>query len=316
MKRSAIARIVIYSIVAVILTSILVAGLTQNLSWETLFSFAGSYQYENSDRYLTGPAQIPADSIREVEVDWISGQVNILCTDEDTIQLTETSSHTLSAPNQMRYDVSQGKLRIRFYAPRGLRGLFGSRPSKTLTLTLPRSMMDRLTSLSVHTASANIHMTGITAGSAQTDTASGDIVLTDLHTGSLTVDNVSGAISSEYLQADRIALETVSGTTNLSGAIGSIDAETVSGRLTVSSSRCPERVEMETVSGDLTLTIPENDGFTARYDSVSGKFQCAFPASASGRQTIYGNGKASFSFDSVSGNISILRSEDSASQIS
>jgi hypothetical protein len=39
---------------------------------------------------------------------------------------------------------------------------------------------------------------------------------------------------------------------------------------------CPAKLEIDSVSGDVSLRLPADSGFTLRFDSVSGCLQCDF----------------------------------------
>jgi DUF4097 and DUF4098 domain-containing protein YvlB len=62
---------------------------------------------------------------------------------------------------------------------------------------------------------------------------------------------------------------------------------------------------ISTVSGDAELSIPENDGFTVKYEKVSGDFECEFPITTSKNTGTYKDGGASFSMSTVSGDLDL-----------
>ena len=60
------------------------------------------------------------------------------------------------------------------------------------------------------------------------------------------------------------------------------------------------------------ITLPENEGFTARYSTMSGGFRTDFPVSGLGGkkgQAVYGSGKTQLEFSSTSGSISVKKAE-------
>ncbi|MDD6847516.1 MAG: DUF4097 family beta strand repeat-containing protein [Oscillospiraceae bacterium] len=65
-------------------------------------------------------------------------------------------------------------------------------------------------------------------------------------------------------------------------------------------------IDMESVSGNVNITIPEKiGGFTADYDTVSGDFSTDFSVKTIGNSHTYGDGSAEFDFETVSGDIKI-----------
>lgn len=67
-----------------------------------------------------------------------------------------------------------------------------------------------------------------------------------------------------------LSADTTSGSLTLDGAFETIDFDTTSGALHLTTSILPRDISCDTVSGGVTLTLPENGGFSATLDSVSG----------------------------------------------
>lgn len=96
----------------------------------------------------------------------------------------------------------------------------------------------------------------------------------------------------------------------MSGDTNELDASSVSASIEAEFLKCPEDASMESVSGKLTMELPENDGFQAKFSSISGKFSSEFPVTGdSGKSgiAIYGSGKAELSFSTTSGKMEILK---------
>ena len=70
MKRSAIARIIIWSLTAIILTGILIVGIAAP-SFLNLLSFSTG----RSGNYTYGSATLNAAQIDEIEIEWVSGDI-------------------------------------------------------------------------------------------------------------------------------------------------------------------------------------------------------------------------------------------------
>ena len=84
-----------------------------------------------------------------------------------------------------------------------------------------------------------------------------------------------------------------------------VDIDTVSGNLNMDFARCPDKLEIDSVSGDATVRIPSSSGYSASFDSVSGSFKSSIPMTIDGKRYIAGDGKSNFSFNSVSGSVEI-----------
>ena len=84
----------------------------------------------------------------------------------------------------------------------------------------------------------------------------------------------------------------------LAGVIGG----STSGEVDLALRKCPDKIELTTVSGDVDLELPRNAGFTLRYSTASGDLESDFPLTA-GRT--YGDGSGSITIDTTSGDLKI-----------
>lgn len=257
MKSSTIVRIVLWSLVAVILTGILAWGIgfKSGFGWPWHFGGDGS-------GYTSGEASFDASEIDEVQVEWVSGKLII---EEGTqISFREEASHSLDEDEQVSYRVDGRKLIIREYR----RSVwFGSTPSKDLYLTLPQE----LRKLDLEVVSADVTMTG-----------------------KFTLDELDMEGVSGRWQVSEVSCRTV-------------DIESVSGNFEVTIGEMPDKIDMDTVSGDLVLYLPENEGFTAEVDGVSGDLSSEFATVSEKKRQIYGNGRTEIDGDTVSGDIEIRK---------
>ena len=313
MRISAFIRIIIWLLIAVLLVSLLVVGLTgAGISWlfrniEFPFSRRGYMGYDDS-RYTIGTkAVVDSTNIDSVEVDWLAGHVEVALHDGGDIEFYESGSGTLTiTPDyQMRYSVDGRVLKIRFARP-GVNfiGVFRNL-SKTLTLSIPKALY--LERLSVDTVSASVAIYGLDADSIAVNTTSGRIAVSDVGAESLRANTVSGRVELSKVNIGEARIQTISGRIEANGEFESFVSDSVSGASSAECAEMPRRVTMETVSGSITLRIPENDGFEVRYKRVSGSFNCDFEVTHSGNKAIHKDGGAVFSFSTVSGGMNIRK---------
>lgn len=269
MRTSAIIRIIIWSILAIFLTGVLITGIVGN-GWDfSGISFgSSSFQYDNADAYSVadGEVSLPAEEIAELEIHWVSGDINITAYDGDTIQIKETGVSEDEA--KLRYRVIDGRLVIQFRAAGWNVGLFKDL-KKDLEIRVPQTMAADMKEI--------------------------------------VIESVSGEVSAEGLVCQQIDLEGVNGEYLLQGAFETIDCEIVNGELTLQASVCPKNVDVEAVNGSVVMTLPENEGFTATLDSVNGNLDCDFEGKAEKKSFVYGDGSATFDFETVNGGVRIQR---------
>ena len=243
----------------------------------------GSYTiaYGNEDQYSVGAGSIPAEGISRVEIYWQAGTVTVAQGEGEAIAFTE--SETEEEKYELRYLVEGDQLTIRFAKD----GIYRSLPSKDLTLTLPGALGD----LVVDTVSASVEIPALPIQGISLDTVSGKCTVA----GDPTV----------------LEWESVSGELAFTGSAMEIQGDSVSGSAAFHLTETPSRFTCDTVSGDVSLTIPGERSFEAKLNTTSGDLRCDLPTQTVGKNTLSyeANGDAAaFTVDTVSGDFTISQS--------
>lgn len=141
------------------------------------------------------------------------------------------------------------------------------------------------------------------------DLVSGEVKVSSLNAKKMKLHSVSGAITADGCISDSLTADTTSGSITYDGALRSFDCHSISGAVRVALSKMlTDDSFAETVSGSVRITLPENDGFILRYDTVSGRVHDEFSGSSighgSGEFTYKTNGPI-VSLKTVSGSISV-----------
>ena len=130
MKQNAIVRIILFSLLALVLTGILLGFLFEEIY---LLDFDA-----DDGTMLTGEVSIAADSIQKLEINWAVGAVNINTADTD--QITFRDSAPENSKYQTVYNVHGNTLELNYSSRGGISIGFGdhSIPGKDLTVTVPQ----------------------------------------------------------------------------------------------------------------------------------------------------------------------------------
>lgn len=282
MKQSAILRIVIYSVVILLLLALLLTGLGIGV-------FMVNFDSGNSDVSTIGSSgQVSADEIRDIEIEWAAGSITMVPGDTDQITFHEEGD--IRENEQMVWRQSGDKLILQYSAKKKIWGIFlGSLNStKDLTITVPRYW--NCGELHIDAASADIDATEFTADIAELDTASGQCDFIDCHFGELDVDTASGEVFYR-------------------GSLNTLDCDAASASITAVLNNVPQRIDVDTASGDVDLTLPENADFSAELDTVSGSFVTDFNTTHQGARHISGTGTCQIDMDSASGDLTIRKAK-------
>lgn len=304
MKKSAIARIVIWSVVALVLTGILIGVLVfrENPNAPIIFGKEQGYRYSDEKEYTVGAVELPKTEFTSISVDWISGNVFVYAYDGDTVKIEEASNDVIEEKYELRWRVKENMLYIKPCQSTSSWNLSNKIPEKDLFVYLPEALATTMNTISVNTASASIGITGITAKEIDTATASGDTRFEKCGATDINIENVSGYVNITETNAERIDAETVSGNVEITGAVKDLEADSVSGTVLLCADEVPQSSDVSTVSGDIKFELPENDGFCIDFDTVSGKVTSEFSLTINDGKQVYGNGEGRLDFETVNGN--------------
>ena len=222
-----------------------------------------------------------ASEVKKLHIEWVSGNVTLKTADQHNVTFRVDGDSALP----FSYQLSGNELDLRYPADNALwKPAWGS---KNLTVTVPQSWYARETNIDV--VSAVVEVDG-------------------LSTEELKLDSTSGPITASGLCCDQIVAGTVSGSVILEGTAEELKLDTTSGRCQAELDERVQEIELDSVSGELELILPESLGFEAEVDTVSGSFRSDIPTTASSKGVYTcGNGECGISVDTVSGSITIQK---------
>ena len=260
------------------------------------------------------------EKIERIELEWSSGRVELAQHGGSTVKIEERSSAELKQDERVHWRVDGTTLRIWFREPNGFDLLNFAK--KELTLTLPETL--RLDAMEISVASAevrgSVNAEKLTVDSAsgavelttdaselEADTASGEVRIH--HSGTLekaAFDTSSGAVTAELGDVRYLKADTASGDLTFRLTIAErVEIGSASGKVCAVCDTAPDRLEVDTASGDVELTLPKDADFRLELDTASGKFVSEIPLSIQGEHYVAGSGKADFEIGTASGDITI-----------
>lgn len=275
MKGKAIARIVLFSMIALVLLCVLLAGLGLSSFAKPVSSQVVSVQSTGSEHEFS-PGEVSA-----LFISWASGNIDIQPADQDTVTVSEERSGGSSMVvrhlgSTLEIEVGESKWRLGF----------GKSTQKDLSVRVPRDWLCQ--SLEISAAAADIRVDGLPITNVVLNTASGDCAFTDC-------------------TVEKMQVNTASGDLDYSGVLKRLELKGASADCNLRLSDAPAAIEMNTASGELNLFLPDNCGFTLGRSSLSGAFQSDFATTTENDRIVCGDGACQITFSSLSGNINICR---------
>ena len=323
MNGTRIITIVCWLVVAIVLIGLAIWFITGNLfGFRTGINFHMPIFNIGSVEDLSGPFNEAGtytieDDVDSIHVDWVAGEVRVTPYDGSEIIITEYARRSLRDNEKLSYDVSGGTLKIRYVDT----AFSFTMLTKKIEILVPESLAKEMNALYVGSTSADMTINGfstetleitetsgtanisdIRAEHASAHSVSGEINITSLNTSRLTVGSVSGGIRFTDVTANTVESGTTSGDQHFEGTFKSVDADSVSGGITIVSTVDPESISCDTTSGDIRLTIPGKDDIVVSYSTVSGDFSSQVPV-------ITGGGQETYNFHTVSGDMQIIALE-------
>lgn len=230
---------------------------------------------------------LDASSIRNLEIEWAAGSIKIHPMDITEIRITEEGLNQASEP--MIWKVQEGELAIQYSKNTdhdfGM-GVLKGEHSKNLIIQVPF---------------------GWQCNSMEIDAASASLEVNDLTIREMEFDGASGTCVFNNCTVETLELDTASGDVLFQGSLGQMDCDAASANIILELSNVPRALDLDTASGDLSVVLPEDAGFTVKMDTMSGNFESNFETTNRNGSYIAGNGRCRIDVDAMSGNVNIRK---------
>lgn len=287
MKTNAIVRIILFSLAIVVLGGILIAGIglqvySFNLGNLTVFTGRGD-SISDGEQISTG--SVSADHVRSLEIEWVAGSITLL-PDPDATQITFQESGKIPEGKQLVWKKEGDTLKIQFQESTVVVGIGGTTLKKDLVITVP----------------ANWDCTSL-----EIDAASAEVTVRDLTVREVDFDGASGICRFENCKVGEMDMDTASGDIYFEGQLDTLDVDAMSANCVILAKSAPRQIDVDTMSGDVDLTLPEGCGFTASVDAMSSDFSTDFETTTVSGQHTHGDGQCKITVDGMSGKVRIRK---------
>ena len=279
MKRNAIFRMILFGFLTVVLVGILISGIALKQ-----YQVTGVVVRESADVLAVGGYSSPAKEVDRLKIARAAGKIVIVPTDRDDITVTE---ELLGGDKTMVLKKDGSTLYVE-YCEDNISLSFGSNNNlkKNLYISVPQDWNCK--ELEIDAASDTVQVENLTIEEVESSTASGTHIFTNC-------------------QVEKLKMETVSGNLDFTGSLDKLDFNGVSAQANLVLSNQPKSIQLESVSGDLNLTLPESCGFTVDKDTVSGRFSSELPTTEQNGKIVYADGHCEIEVEGVSASVHIRK---------
>lgn len=290
MKRNAIARIIIWSIVLILLVGTLFGIVARRSLYRHTFRESEAELHpaetEEISQYASGEKDtFSASEVQEIEIEWVAGDILIQPHDTDTIVVKEDGN--FDAKYAMVYSCREGELKIKF-CEEGVAKYFGVNTrndlSKDLTIYVPRDWV---------------------CESLELDVAAARVEINDMTIQEVDFDGASGTCEFEHCTVQELDIDTASGDIRFVGNLDMLDCDAASASVYAVLHNTPSRLDLDSMSGDLDLSLPADAGFSLSMDAMSSDFSSDFETSMKNGNYVCGDGRCRINVDCLSSDVAI-----------
>ncbi len=257
--------------------------------------------YADAKLYQTGGASFTQAQVREVEIDWMGGGVEITQSVDGEVRVSEETELADDA-ERMHYYLSGTTLKIRYCAS----GLRVRQTEKNLQVSIPAG-----TSLELDCASARVSaLDSLELSSLSFESASGGFEAERIRcTGEADVETTSGNIEILELTADELSVETASGSVAIEKlSVRELEADTASGEIFFGlQAACTG--EIDTASGRVELKLLDGLGSDILFRSATGQFRTKKEYGKAGSRYTFspeqGKGSCQLNVETFSGDLAV-----------
>ena len=218
------------------------------------------------EKWVINPGEsrtIDLELVRKLKVSLIGGKVDVIAHDEPgaRIEITNVTGKDLRVEiDGDSVEIDHPQLRWDNFVD-AFKGFVGQAKAD-VSILAPRHV-----ALKLGVVSGDALVAGFTTD-AKLSTVSGNLVLDD-HEGDVELSTVSGEVSAGN-HTGRITAHSVSGDVVATGDVRAFNVDTVSGNMILDAYSTPDRVDTNTVAGDLTVRFDTGAGARYRINTVGG----------------------------------------------
>ena len=141
------------------------------------------------------------------------------------------------------------------------------------------------------------------------DAAAADVQIIDLTINELDFDGASGKLILDNCNIADLDIDTASGDVEFSGVLKNLDFDAASAKFCGEFLAMPNRLNIDTMSGNMDIVLPEDCRFICELEAMNGSFNTDFSTTQENGTYIHGgtDNACQIKISAMSGDVSILK---------
>ena len=225
-----------------------------------------NYKYDNADKYEAGDRDID-DTITKINIDYLSGNVKVMGTDEDSVSVRETINKSVDEDHKVHTWVDGDTLYVRYCASKDMISFNGI--EKSLEITLPGDQ--ELDDFIIDVSSGEIDLNGFTTNKLNAHASSGNTNI-DCSASEIDIKSSSGNVGlTQTGNSKSVKVKASSGNVVIihEGDSETFDIDSSSGKISIDQKGTVGDAKIHSSSGGVNIAMGTVD--TLSIDVSSGK---------------------------------------------
>ncbi len=240
------------------------------------------------------------EEIREIESGLINADIDFIPSGNKNIIRVEISGEGKSLEYAPVAELKNGKLEINQRDNNVDIKINNFGDLKRLLMTKGKSFNDDLLK-KYGRYNVKVYLASDYQKDIEISSVSGEVNIEDVECGNFSANMVSGDFKGRRLISKKSVFNGVSGKITVEEFSGNLNLSIVSGTAEFIYHKFDNNMDLDTVSGDITVKMKSSEKFALRFDSISGKLINDF------KDSVSDDASNKLDIGSVSGNVSILR---------
>lgn len=300
MRKSSLFLSIVWIIVALVLTAFLYSGI------KNINNFFNKLMRNEPIRTVVldnGEVSFKKQKLNHISISVTSSSVEITGTNDDKISVDFFGDWK---KDELPEVICENNI-LSIKTPRNSHMIsFGK--SKKIQISIPEECLSTDTKIRMAYASGSMKLNKLTAEKINIDGASGSVSISDIRAEDLSIEVASGSIKIENTTASDVIINSASGSIKAIGSFDGINIHSASGSISIDNAKeLTKDSSINSLSGSVKITIPENSNFVLKCRSTSGSIQNGITGNSfkkSASETV-GSGKVQLAIETTSGSIKI-----------